>query len=313
MISPDRLLKDALKIAPPRKVDVKGVAWDLLLHLILKRLEEDAEFSSSYLFKGGTCLAKCYLNYHRFSWDLDFTYSDPSRWRDLTRRERREALVSEARSAVSSVKDIIGEIEFLSFEPELSGRRIDEEWVTFGSGSRMITMKVRCISPELGRDLLKIQVNLDELLLFEPKSVVARPFKEFGEYRGIPLRAYNLKEILVEKVRALLTRRGAVARDLFDIITLEMRRGLRAGDFRKEILEKIRFALKYERYRERLAPNLDGLVNMSGKELLKLLEVEGISVRDATRDKFLRRFRELKEFLATMRDDLVASDPAHQG
>ncbi len=224
-------------------------------------------------------------------------------------------LVSEARSVISLVKDVIGEVEFLSFEPELGGWRIAEEWVTFGSGSRMATMKVRCTSSDFGRDLLKIQVNLDELLLFEPKSVVARPLKEFGEYRGIPLRAYNPREVLVEKVRALLTRKGVVARDLFDIITLEMRRGLKASDFRKEILEKVRFALRYERYRERLAPNLDDLVKMGGKELLELLEVEGISLHDATRSEFLRRFRKLKEFLAAMRDDLVGvslSTPARR-
>ncbi len=106
-------------------------------------------------------------------------------------------------------------------------------------------------------------------------------------------------------MRALLTRRGVVARDLFDIITLEMRRGLKASDLREEVLKKVRFALRYERYRERLAVNLDGLVNMSGKELLELLEVEGISVRDTARSKFLRRFRGLREFLAIMRDDLV--------
>ncbi len=46
MISSDRLLKDALKIASSRKVDVKSVAWDLLLHLILKRLEERGTLNS---------------------------------------------------------------------------------------------------------------------------------------------------------------------------------------------------------------------------------------------------------------------------
>lgn len=135
-------------------------------------------------------------------------------------------------------------------------------------------------------------MNLDELLLFEPKMVVARPFKEFGEYRGIPLWAYDP----TGGEGAPLTRRGVVARDLFDVITLEMKGGLRAGDFREEVLEKVRFSLRYERYRERLALNLEELLEMSGKEFLELLEGGPTS-----KAEFIRRFMELKGFLASMR------------
>ncbi len=44
---------------------------------------------------------------------------------ELTKREGREALVSEARSVISPLKDIVDEINFLSFEPGLGW--IDEE------------------------------------------------------------------------------------------------------------------------------------------------------------------------------------------
>lgn len=44
---------------------------DLLLYRILKRL--NSEVGKDYLFKGGSCLIKCYFGYYRFSVDLDFT------------------------------------------------------------------------------------------------------------------------------------------------------------------------------------------------------------------------------------------------
>ncbi|ALM76274.1 nucleotidyl transferase AbiEii/AbiGii toxin family protein [Thermococcus barophilus] len=61
-----------------KKTGIKSlelVERDILLHAILKRLYSDEHFIANYLFKGGTCLVKCYLGYYRFSIDLDFTFS----------------------------------------------------------------------------------------------------------------------------------------------------------------------------------------------------------------------------------------------
>ena len=49
---------------------------DIILHNILCILEEDDFFRKNFVFKGGTCLTKCYLGYYRFSEDLDFTWTD---------------------------------------------------------------------------------------------------------------------------------------------------------------------------------------------------------------------------------------------
>ena len=44
---------------------------DLIIHLLLSRLAENPFFYNNFLFKGGTCLVKCYLGYYRFSEDID--------------------------------------------------------------------------------------------------------------------------------------------------------------------------------------------------------------------------------------------------
>lgn len=49
---------------------------DLILHQVLFDLSQNKFFYDNFAFKGGTCLAKCYLDYFRFSEDIDFTWKD---------------------------------------------------------------------------------------------------------------------------------------------------------------------------------------------------------------------------------------------
>ncbi len=44
---------------------------DVLPHLLLHRLTENADFRENYVFKGGSRLIKCYFGYYRFSVALD--------------------------------------------------------------------------------------------------------------------------------------------------------------------------------------------------------------------------------------------------
>jgi len=135
----------------------------------------------------------------------------------------------------------------------------NREYIEFGSGSRIVAFK-----PRRGGELYKVQVNLVEKLIFEPKSAHVRTLlcgKELAEeeiayyeeylekYMPVELRVYSLEEILCEKVRAILTRRAQKLRDFYDLYVLERERGLSAMDFASEIAEKVEFMLRYKRYR----------------------------------------------------------------
>ena len=48
---------------------------DFYLNILLSKINFE-----EYVFKGGTCLAKAYLDYFRFSEDLDFTFFDQKLW-----------------------------------------------------------------------------------------------------------------------------------------------------------------------------------------------------------------------------------------
>jgi predicted nucleotidyltransferase component of viral defense system len=52
------------------------VEKDYVLGWILGGINAHDELSQSWVFKGGTCLKKCYFETYRFSEDLDFTMRD---------------------------------------------------------------------------------------------------------------------------------------------------------------------------------------------------------------------------------------------
>ena len=235
------------------------VERDILLHSLLYRLVRDDLFRKKYLFKGGSCLVKCYFGYYRFSMDLDFTYTCQDRWEKFSKSKKRRKLVSEAEWLAELIEKTSGDLG-LSFVAEIRNRR----FVEFGSGSRLVTFKLYYRG-----ELLKIQANLVETLLFKPQRCMVRTlidrgsitdrekayFKEFlEEYTGFMVPAYDLREILCEKVRAILTRRTQKLRDFYDLYMLE-RRGLEIENYVEEIVHKIRPMLRYKRYREALEKN----------------------------------------------------------
>ncbi len=52
------------------------VEKDYVLGWLLAAINANAALASSWVFKGGTCLKKCYFETYRFSEDLDFTLTD---------------------------------------------------------------------------------------------------------------------------------------------------------------------------------------------------------------------------------------------
>ena len=51
---------------------------DYVLGWVLAGIYQHTALSEAWIFKGGTCLKKCYFETYRFSEDLDFTVTEPS-------------------------------------------------------------------------------------------------------------------------------------------------------------------------------------------------------------------------------------------
>ncbi len=267
------------------------VEKDVLIHRILREIS--TAFGDAYLFKGGSCLVKCYFGYYRFSVDLDFTWREQEAWRGLGKKMLRRKLVAEAENFASALEDVARKME-LDFRAELR----NTNYIEFGSGSRMATFKLW-----KGSEMIKVQVNFVEQLLFPHRELVARTlvdraeigkddklyFEEFLKfYSPLKVSAYSLEEILCEKIRAILTRQAMKLRDFYDVFMIE-KAGIRAEELRSEILMKIREMMRFKKYREVLKASVKSL------EIEEVLndpfEMEMFIVKpDAEFYSFLKRF-----------------------
>ena len=55
---------------------------DYVLGWMLIGIQNHPQTKDSWVFKGGTCLKKCFFNQYRFSEDLDFTLMDPQQMKE---------------------------------------------------------------------------------------------------------------------------------------------------------------------------------------------------------------------------------------
>jgi predicted nucleotidyltransferase component of viral defense system len=78
---------------------------DLILHQLLIDLSQKKFFHDNFAFKGFTCLAKCYLDYFRFSKDIDFTWKNQGVFEGKSQKEIRRCL-----SAVIDSVEVFEEI-----------------------------------------------------------------------------------------------------------------------------------------------------------------------------------------------------------
>ena len=71
--------REILDIASTLGLLPQVVEKDYVLGWVLAGIYQHAALAENWIFKGGTCLKKCYFETYRFSEDLDFTLTDSSR------------------------------------------------------------------------------------------------------------------------------------------------------------------------------------------------------------------------------------------
>ncbi|OGW68751.1 MAG: hypothetical protein A2036_02130 [Omnitrophica bacterium GWA2_50_21] len=199
--------RELLDFAKVFDLPVETVEKDYVLGWILAGIEQEPAINSSWLFKGGTCLKKCYFETYRFSEDLDFTLPD------------------KAHIDVDLLKEIFKRIA--AWIQSQSGIQIPENTIDFElfqnpRGTPAIQGKIGYIGP-LRRgsgSIAKIKLDLtnDEIVSLAPAiREVYHPYSDKPE-PGIHARCYAYEEIFAEKVRALAER--ARPRDLYDVVHL---------------------------------------------------------------------------------------------
>ncbi len=176
---------------------------DYALGWILAAIAADEDLGPTWIFKGGTCLRKCYYETYRFSEDLDFTIVDAG-------PEEPEVLLP-----------IFGRIgEWLAdqagLELELDDRSFLRRMNLRGNPTTQGRIAFRGPSRPPGLPKVKIDLTSDEAVVLPP---VSREI--YHSYSDAPLpvdgvRCYPIAELLAEKLRALAER--CRPRDLYDVV-----------------------------------------------------------------------------------------------
>ena len=185
---------------------------DYTLGWLLAGIAAHPEIGRSWVFKGGTCLKKCYFETYRFSEDLDFTLTNSEH---LT-----EAFLLETfRQVADWLYDQAG--------IEIPAETIRFEIYENPRGHNSAQGRVGYRGPMQRRgDAPRIKLDLsdDEILVLDPvMREVHHPYSDRPD-TGIHVLCYDFEEVFAEKIRALAERERP--RDLYDVVHLYRREGI---------------------------------------------------------------------------------------
>jgi len=182
------------------------VEKDYVLGWLLAGISNHAELGAAWVFKGGTCLKKCYFETYRFSEDLDFTLTDAG----MLDQDRLVQIFNEIADWVYEQAGIECPRETIRFEVYENKRGgLSAE----GRVGYRGPLQRRGDSPRI-----KLDLTSDEVLVLEPVTrEVHHPYSDRPD-GGIQVQCYSYEEVFAEKVRALAERERP--RDLYDVVHL---------------------------------------------------------------------------------------------
>lgn len=226
------------------KVDPMIVELDYVLGCFLTRWFRHP-IAAKMIFKGGTCLRKCYFPDYRFSEDIDITAQKPVDAGQL--REAIEAVASELEQAVG--------VDMRAQPPRI-------ETVEAGEGTPYVEARIYFRGP-LQRtgwpQGIRVDISTREHLAFPPvQRPLDHPYGDAETVGALRLRVpcYDLREVLLEKLRGLAgQRRYAISRDLYDVHWLVSRAGIDILEVAQQA--KAKFAAKEVDLSPRVIDQLD--------------------------------------------------------
>ena len=179
---------------------------DYVLGWLLAGISNHPELGKAWVFKGGTCLKKCYFETYRFSEDLDFTLIKAETLDEVRLKQIFNDITDwiYERAGIECSRD--------TFRFEVYENRRGEISAEGRIGYRG-PMQRRGDSPRI-----KLDLTCDEILVLEPaEREVHHPYSDRPD-GGFHVQCYSYEEVFAEKIRALAERERP--RDLYDVVHL---------------------------------------------------------------------------------------------
>lgn len=198
--------REILEFAEQTSLNPHVIEKDYVLGWMLAGIYEHEELAESWIFKGGTCLKKCFFETYRFSEDLDFTL-------------RNEAHLDE-----TFLKRVFAEIGTWIYEQtgiEVPADQQDFELYQNPRGKAACQGRISYkgpVSPTRPLPRIRLDLTADERIVLPPATIeIFHPYSDAPE-EGIEVLAYDYVEAFAEKFRALGERTRP--RDLYDVVNL---------------------------------------------------------------------------------------------
>ena len=198
--------REILAIARRTSLRPHVVEKDYVLGWMLAGIYQHEEFADSWIFKGGTCLKKCFFETYRISEDLDFT---------LRNREHLDARL--LTGAFSEIGEWIHDQTGIEIPADKQDFDIYQNPRGHLSCQGRISYKGP-ISSTHSLPRIKLDLTADERVVLPPlRAQIFHPYSDVPE-EGIEGLAYAYTEAFAEKFRALAERTRP--RDLYDVVHL---------------------------------------------------------------------------------------------
>lgn len=166
------------------------IEQDYLLSWVLKGIASIPELYNHLVFKGGTCLRKCYFGDYRFSQDGDFSVQG-----EYPKGAYLEELLNKACEKVSEIQ------EEHNIYIRFSCLRYEEKRPHPGN-QEAFTIAAQYPWHREPLTRVMIEVTSSERVILPPVvKTIIHPYESFFEAR---MQVYALEEIIAEKIRALL-------------------------------------------------------------------------------------------------------------
>ena len=168
-----------------------------------------SEWRNQLIFKGGTCLRKCYFPTYRFSEDLDFTSINKEF--ELTKINLSEII--QIITERTGIPLYISELKPLKHKDQLTGYKA---MIKFWGADHPKNQTPP--PPERWTSSVKIEIILYEQMIFPVEQrEVNNPYSDSLSEIPLIIPCYAIQEVLSEKLRALIQRSYTAPRDFYDI------------------------------------------------------------------------------------------------
>jgi predicted nucleotidyltransferase component of viral defense system len=202
MISKNEIMQHARQL----NLSPNIVEKDYILNWILAGISHQKELNQAWIFKGGTCLKKCFFENYRFSEDLDFTLLESQHLDE---------------SFLLNQFSVIAEWVYAQRGIEIPSSGMSFEIYKNNRGSYSVEGRIGYRGPlQRKNNMSRIKIDLTdaEVVVLEPElRTIYHPYSDTLDGFN-KIQTYSFDEIFAEKLRALTERLRP--RDLYDVICL---------------------------------------------------------------------------------------------